>query len=192
MSGSSFLGRAGSSRAILPMRLAAVRVGIGRLQRQQLVQGQAEAVDVAPRVALAGKLFRGHVAQGSDEHVGLRDVVMLHRLGQAEVRDPDDALCVQQEVGRLDVAVQGVVGMGVLQGFGHLPTDQGDAPPIGGAESSRPARAASEQVVQPAIADSTTASAADGPVGLRGAVAGEKLGCRVIVSSRSRVCPLPG
>ena len=52
------------------------------------------------------------------------------RFGQAEVGDPDVALRVEQQVRRLDVAVQDALVMGVLQGVGHLIADCGDLLPI--------------------------------------------------------------
>ena len=49
-------------------------------------------------------------------------------LGQAEVRDPDDARVVEQEVARLDVAVDDAAGMGVGQPLRRLAADLGHAP----------------------------------------------------------------
>ncbi len=46
-------------------------------------------------------------------------------LGQAEVGDPDVAGDVEQEVGRLDVAVQDPLLVGVGQGLGDLDADPG-------------------------------------------------------------------
>ena len=51
-------------------------------------------------------------------------------LGQAEVGDPDVARVVQQQVGRLDVAVQDALAGGVGQGVGHLHADAGHALPV--------------------------------------------------------------
>ena len=53
-------------------------------------------------------------------------------LGQAEVGDPDGARGVQQQVGRLDVAVQDALGVGVGQGLGRLHADAGDGTGVGG------------------------------------------------------------
>ena len=54
----------------------------------------------------------------------------LGRLGQAEVGDPDVAVVVEQQVRRLDVAVQDPLAVGVVQGLGHLHADPGHAPAV--------------------------------------------------------------
>ena len=48
-------------------------------------------------------------------------------LGQAEVGDPDAALGVEQQVRRLDVAVDDPLAVGIGQGLGHLDADLGHA-----------------------------------------------------------------
>ncbi len=49
------------------------------------------------------------------------------RLGEAEVGDPDVAVNVEQEVGRLDVAVKDTLAVGVIQCDGGFDADAGDA-----------------------------------------------------------------
>ena len=56
----------------------------------------------------------------------LRKVVPLLELGQAEVGDPDVPQRVQDQVGRLDVAVQHASLVGVSQGIGDLGAQPGD------------------------------------------------------------------
>ena len=56
-----------------------------------------------------------------------RQAVVLG-LGQAEVGDPDDARGVQQQVRRLDVAVDDAAGVGVGQPLRRLAADLGHAP----------------------------------------------------------------
>ena len=56
----------------------------------------------------------------------VRSSLVGHRLGQAEVGDPDGPLDVQQQVRRLDVAVQDPLAVGVVQGLGHLEADPRD------------------------------------------------------------------
>jgi hypothetical protein len=53
-------------------------------------------------------------------------------LGQAEVRHPDVAEGVEQEVRRLDVAVQDVAGVGIGQGVGDLGAEPGDLAEVPG------------------------------------------------------------
>ena len=67
-----------------------------------------------------------HVAERAHQLARLRQILPLRELGQAEVGHPDVAHRVQQEVRRLDVAVQHAAQMGVLQGVGHLGTDPCD------------------------------------------------------------------
>ena len=63
-----------------------------RPQRHQLVERQAQAVDVRPRVALPREPLRRHVAERAQDVAGVGQVVGLGRLGQAEVGDPDVAV----------------------------------------------------------------------------------------------------
>ena len=51
------------------------------------------------------------------------ELVAVLGLGQAEVGDPDLALGVEQQVGRLDVAVEDALLMSVFERLGHLDAD---------------------------------------------------------------------
>src|SRR5262249_22035161 len=65
------------------------------------------------------------------DHVpGLRQVVAVGRLGQAEIRDPDGTMRVQQQIGRLDVAVQRALAVSVGQRLGDLDADASHALPV--------------------------------------------------------------
>ena len=125
--GASFFSRSGSSCSTRSISAMPVRRLERRPQRHQLVERQAQAVHVGPRVALPREPLRGHVADGAQDVAGVRQVVGLGRLGQAEVGHPDVAVVVQQEVRRLDVAVEDALAVGVLQRLGHLDADPGDA-----------------------------------------------------------------
>ena len=70
-------------------------------------------------------------------------------LGQAEVADPDDALGVEQEVRRLDVAVEDAAGVGVGQGRGDLAADLRHAAVERRGAATRPTRAASRPASRP-------------------------------------------
>jgi hypothetical protein len=111
-------------------QLLPVRLVEGRAQGQQLVKGQPQGVDVAAGVALAGEPLRRHVAQGADDVARVRQVVAVGGLGEAEVGDPDDALGVQEQVARLDVAVQHPLPVRVRQRLRHLDPQPRHAPPV--------------------------------------------------------------
>ena len=59
----------------------------------------------------------------------MRQVVLIDRLRQPEVRDPNRGVLIKQQVGRLDVAVQRALPVGVVQSVGHLHTDPRDTLP---------------------------------------------------------------
>ena len=120
----------------------------GRPQHQQLVEGQAQRVEVGPGVPLAAEPLGGHVAERAQDVAGPGQVVVVD-LGQAEVADPDDALGVEQEVRRLDVAVEDAAGVRVGQGRGR-PAGR-CAPRRGGTPGAaiRPTRAGSRPASRP-------------------------------------------
>ena len=130
----------------------------GRPAGQQFVQDGAESVNVGgggDGVAVAGRLFRGHVGRRADDGPGLGDGRQQDRgdverfrraggvsplmirfvvapcirgltpparqglLGEAEVGDVRLAAVVQEDVGRLEVAVEHAALVGVVNGVGH-------------------------------------------------------------------------
>ncbi len=102
----------------------------GRLQGQHLVQRGAQGVHVALGQRAALKPLRRHEPQRADDVPGVRQLVGALGLGQPEVRDPNRPLVVQQEIGRLDVAMEHTVAVGIGQRFGHLQPQLGHAPVI--------------------------------------------------------------
>ena len=125
-----------------------------RLAGQALVEDAAEGVAVGAAVhRAAGGLFGGRVPGGAEERPGAAEgAVVAVGPGQAEV-DQVDVLGVavqdrrgEQDVARLDVAVDQAAGVGGVQGPGHLVEDgQGagrveaalgleDAPQVGGVD----------------------------------------------------------
>ena len=108
-------GRGGSRSVDLLDQPVAVGRRERRPERQQLVERQAQRVDVAAGVGLAVEPLRGHVPQRADDVAGVGQVVVGDRLGQAEVGDPDGPVEVEQQVRGLDVAVEDPLRVGVGQ-----------------------------------------------------------------------------
>ncbi len=108
----------------------------GRLQRQQLVERHAQRVDVAPMVddrPLRHRLLGAHVSQRPDHVAGHRQAGFGLHPRQAEVGDPEVAPGVDQQVGRLDVAVDDPQRMRVIQRLGRLHAQVGHGAEIGAA-----------------------------------------------------------
>ncbi len=83
-----------------------IGVGERRPAGGQLVEGDPQPVDVGPRVAPAREPLRRHVAQRPQQVAGVGQRLGVGRVvRQAEVGDPDGAPLVEQDVRRLDVAV---------------------------------------------------------------------------------------
>ena len=75
---------------------------------------------VVQRNPAGGDLLGRHVRRRADELAGHRHARLLQHAGQAEVVDAQPAVGRQQQVGRLDVAVDDALLVGVIQGVGHL------------------------------------------------------------------------
>ena len=68
-------------------------------------------------VALAARLLGTHVGRGPREVRTGAEVLLAQ--GHAEIRDDGPTGLVQQDIGRLDVAVDQALLVGVVQGLGH-------------------------------------------------------------------------
>ena len=92
------------------------------LSNQQLVENQAERVDVGAlgQRGAGCQLFGRHVAGRADQRA-LRSV--LAQDGDAEVGDDRAAMVVDQDVGRLQVAVQHALGVGGGEAGAQLACD---------------------------------------------------------------------
>jgi len=92
--------------------------------REQPVEDHAEGVDVARRGhGLSGRLLGRHVGGGADQRSGLGQRVRTGDPRDAEVGDLGSALPVEDDVRRLQVAVDEVVLVRVREPIGDLRRD---------------------------------------------------------------------
>src|SRR5216683_6991446 len=88
---------------------------------QEIVHCPAETVDVGSYIDPAiDDLLRGNVVAGADDVADLvfldeRGRVLVEETGQAHVEDLHDALPIEKEIARLDVAMHQAAFVGVLQ-----------------------------------------------------------------------------
>ncbi len=106
----------------LAEQLVAVVAVEGGVEGHQLVEGGPEAVDVGPGVELPPPfgLFWTQVPEGADNVAGLRQVASVHEVSEAEVGDPQVSRRFEQEVCRLDIAVDDPQAVGMGQGIRRL------------------------------------------------------------------------
>jgi hypothetical protein len=96
-------------------------------QGQEFVQSSAETKDVGTPVNDTGaSLLGAHIPRGSKQTIMLCKARVSDPSGQAEVGDPDCPLGVDQQVGRLDVAVDDSLVVGVSECLGSLKADLGN------------------------------------------------------------------
>ena len=114
--------RLGRTCADLVEDLDVSTAGVGGLAGQQGVQDCAQAIDVGGRREAplhARRLLRRHVGRSPHDGARLRQVaVALDAPGQAEVGHVRLAVLVDQDVGRLQVAMEDAALMGVVHRLG--------------------------------------------------------------------------
>ena len=110
-------------------RLRGERAGERRPSREHLVEHHAQGVDIraAIHVFRIVDLFRGDIGRRAQHHPLPGEAVLgvLQGSGDAEVHQLHLALAGEQDVARLDVAVDDLLVMGVFQGLAHLVHDEG-------------------------------------------------------------------
>ena len=103
------------------------RAGVGRLSGEHLVQHRAEGVDIAPAVELTvgGGLLGAHVLRRAQRKSGLGETPAAglgHRARDSEIGHHRRPMS-DQDVFRLDVAVNDATPMGIRQGTRRLGRD---------------------------------------------------------------------
>jgi hypothetical protein len=101
-----------------------VLVQVGVAAGEQLVGDDAHRVEVTAVVDLhAERLLGRHIAGRAHEHAGGGELAVGLLLGDAEVRELHQALARHEQVGRLDVAVDDPLVMGVAEPGEHIGDD---------------------------------------------------------------------
>ena len=103
----------------------AIVSNIRRVAGKHLVKQHSETVEIGAGVhRLAANLFRAHVARRAEGQAGPgHDRAAAETLGNAEVGQHRAAIFAEQNVLRLDVAVDDAAMVGVVQGAGDSPGD---------------------------------------------------------------------
>ena len=93
----------------------------GRSTGERVERDGPERVDVAAPVDVGAglRLLGAHVARRADDQCSGGIDLGLRGLGDAEVRQVGLALVVEQDVGRLDIAMDEPVLVGGIEGLGH-------------------------------------------------------------------------
>ena len=103
-------------------------------QRHQFIKRGSQAIDVGSPIDGSGSgLLGAHVTGSAQQAVMLGQPGIGKSACQPKIGDPDRSLLVDQEIGRLDVAMNDAVMVCVRQGFRGLQTDLGDPAEVGGA-----------------------------------------------------------
>ena len=129
----------GDSWAIFSQQATRIDVSVGRPQRQHFVQRQPQTVNVAAPSGLSLEPFRRHVAERADNISRPADGISFDRLRETEIGYPNDASAIENQIGRLDIAVQHLSPVRIVERLGDLDADPRDVPPIGGRNPNRQA-----------------------------------------------------
>ncbi len=97
-----------------------------RRERDQLIKGKSERINVPLGNRLLLEPLGRDEAQRADD-ISARNVFSIRFVGQTEIGDPDSSLEVDQQIGRLDIAVQHAIRMRIRQRPGCLFADPRDA-----------------------------------------------------------------
>ena len=80
----------------LPDQSVSVFLIVGRPECQHLVQGQAQRIHIAASIGLSFERLRRHVTQRTEDVAGVRQILLVVSLGQAEISHPHRPLGVQK------------------------------------------------------------------------------------------------
>lgn len=94
------------------------------LASKQLVEDRTQAVDIRrgrQAFALTRRLFGRHIGGCAEDGGTHRQAgIILRQLGQPEIRDMRFALIVEQDIGRLQIAMENAALVGVMNSAGNL------------------------------------------------------------------------
>ena len=122
MSRTSWRGGCGSSSRTCRNNSGSMLARNGTRPGEQLVEHHAQAVDVGAAVDAVGRargLFRRHVPRGAGDESLFAAACLVLAQGEAEVHQHRRAFGGENDVGRLDVAVDDQPRVGVRQSVGH-------------------------------------------------------------------------
>ena len=105
----------------------------GGPQGQKLVERHAERINVGSLVddpSPGQGLLGAHVTERTDHVAGMSQAEITGKPRQSEIGDPERTIRVDQQVGRLDVAMEDAQTMGVVKCIGRLSTKSGDVAAI--------------------------------------------------------------
>ncbi len=103
-----------------------VRLVVGGTLSEQFVQRQAKGKEIATGVGSARESLRSGVTQRASHLAGTGEILLFEDLGQAEIGDPQCTLMIEQQVGRLDIAMQDALSVRIGQRLGRLHAEPGD------------------------------------------------------------------
>jgi hypothetical protein len=95
--------------------------------REQAIEGTTKAIDIAAGIGIVGvrRLLGGHVVDRAHHRAGVGKLMIggvgrAVESGQAHVENLDHALVIEQEVGRLDVAMDDATAVSIGQATSSL------------------------------------------------------------------------
>ncbi len=103
-----------------------VGLSMRRTSTDRFVENRSQPVDIGPAITATVQPLGRHVAQRAKNVAGVGQRLGLFGIDrQPEVSDPYRAAAVEQDVRRLDVAMDHALSVSIREGLGHLLADPG-------------------------------------------------------------------